>query len=397
MKGMEDPSNMNLLSNEMLRRLIAEQSRPSVSIYMPTIRAGDESPQNAIRFKNLVNEAEERLVEAGYRRPEVKALLGPAYELLANEHFWQKQSEGFAFFVSSSTTRYYRLPLSFSEGIFTGDTFYVKPLLPLITNNGRFFILALSQQAVRLFEGTRDTIDEIDMEDAPGSLAEALKWDDPEPQLQHHEKTGPSTFGAKQGGFHGHGVGHDDQKTDILRFFQKVDKALREILAGEEAPLILAGVEYLHPIYREASGYAHILEQGIPGNPDESAARELHQQALEIVEPLFRQEQERSAGRYHQHAGSEHASEDIAGIVQAAVYGQISDLFVATDSIQWGQFDPETGQVTLHESATPESTDLVDLAACHTYLNGGRVFAVPAEEVPASGPVAAVLRWPEAQ
>jgi hypothetical protein len=388
---------MNLLSNEMLRRLIAEQERPCVSIYMPTVRMGDETRQNPIRFKNLLNQAEEMLVEAGYRRPEARALLGPGHELLADEHFWQRQSEGFVLFISSSVTRYFRLPLAFEEGIFYGDTFHVKPLLPLIINNGHFFILAISQQAVRLFEGTRDGVDEINLEDVPSSLAEALRWDDPEPNLQHHAKQGPSTFGEMQGGFHGHGVGQDNKKDDILRYFHKVNEGITELLAGEESPLILAGVEYLHPIYRQANSYAHLVDEGITGNPDKISPQDLHQMAWDLLEPHFRGEQDQSTQLYQQHAGSQHATEDLAGIVQAAVYGQVSDLFVATDSMQWGQFDAETGQVHIHETQTPESTDLVDLAACHTFLNGGKVFAVPPEEVPAGGPVAAVLRWPEQQ
>lgn len=386
---------MNLLSTVGLRKLISEQERPCISIYMPTIRAGDETRQNPIRFKNLLNAAEERLIALGYRRPEAKALLEPAQELLVNELFWQHQSDGFAMFLSGDTTRHYRLPLEFEELLVVGDSFHIKPLLPLFTANGRFFILALSQQGVRLLEGTRFSFDELDLEEVPESLAEALRWDDPEAQLQQHASEGASTGGERTVMFHGHGVGADDQKTNILRFFHVVNDALQNFLGEEDIPLVLAGVDYLLPIYREANSYNNLQEEWITGNPEELKAEELHQAAWNIVEPYFKREQAEAAGIYQQVQGSDRASDDIRKIVPAAHYGQVQQLFVLLDVHQWGLFDPDTGEVQMHEAFSTDGADLIDLAASHTFLNGGKVYAFNADEAPLESAAAAVLRWPD--
>jgi hypothetical protein len=386
---------MDFFTMDALRSLTAPQERPCVSIYMHGVKAGDEVRQNPIRFKNLLKQAEETMVEGGYRGADVGSFLEPAYDLLVNEMFWQNLNEGFVVFISTNQTRYYRLPVAFDDMVMMGDSFYIKPLMPLLSNNGRFFLLALSQQSIRLLEGTRDSIDQIETGDLPQNLPEALRWDDPEPQLQHHASEGPSTFGGKGATFHGHGVGQDDRKNDILRYFQKVDRALKGILAGESAPLVLAAVDYLHSIYHEANTYPNLLEKGLTGNPDLVKKEELHQEAWQIVEPLFGKEQEQAAALFQQYQGSEHATEDLASIVSAAVYGQVSHLFVETGTQMWGMFDRETGQVEFHEEQTPESSDLLDVAVSHTFLNGGEVYAVSPEELPASGPAAAVLRWPE--
>ena len=78
-------------------------------------------------------------------------------------------------------------------------------------------------------------------------MAEALRFNDPERRLQFH--TGavtPGGRGDRPAAFHGHGVGQGvEAKTDILRDFHKVDEALQEVLRDEEAPLVLAGVDYL--------------------------------------------------------------------------------------------------------------------------------------------------------
>jgi hypothetical protein len=38
------------------------------------------------------------------------------------------------------------------------DRFHIKPLLPLLSGDGRFYVLALSQSEVRLLQGTRYSV-----------------------------------------------------------------------------------------------------------------------------------------------------------------------------------------------------------------------------------------------
>ena len=57
-----------------------------------------------------------------------------------------------------------------------GDRFHLKPLLPLLTGDGRFYVLAVSQNAVRLLQGTRHSIHEIRPELMPKSFADATHF-----------------------------------------------------------------------------------------------------------------------------------------------------------------------------------------------------------------------------
>ena len=98
--------------------------------------------------------------------------------------------------------------------------------------------------------------------------------------------------------FHGQGAGNDDEKDNILRYFRKVNGALQELLKNQRSPLVLAGVEYLFPIYKEANNYPQLLDEGITGNPDELKAEELHEQAWKIVQPYFEQAQQEVVNRY---------------------------------------------------------------------------------------------------
>jgi hypothetical protein len=68
-------------------------------------------------------------------------------------------------------------------------------------------------------------------------------------------------------------------------------------------------------------------------------------------------------------------------------------LFVAVGIQRWGTFDPESGQISLHQEVQPGDEDLLDFAAIHTILNGGVVFAVAPEQMPDKANVAAVFRY----
>jgi hypothetical protein len=318
--------------------------------------------------------------------------LKPAKALIKDNRFWQYQADTLAAFISSDGFHHYRFPLKFDELLVVTDRFHIKPLLYLFTNDGRFYILALSQNEVRLFQCSRYSIREVELEDAPRSLSEALQYDDPRKQLQYHTQT-PGGTGKRAAMFHGHGVGKDDMKENILRFFHQVDQGLQKILREERAPLVLAGVDYLLPIYQEANSYSHLMEKGIAGNPEGLNPEELQQEAWRLVEPYFLKAQEDAAAQYEQFAGGDRASSEIEKIIPAALDGRVDLLFVAVGVQRWGTFDPVTFSIHLHEELGPGDEDLLDFAALHTLLNGGTVYAVKPEEVPDEAPVAAVFRY----
>jgi hypothetical protein len=336
--------------------------------------------------------AQERLTEMEVSSQDVHELLAPMEKFLRDGLFWKHQSDGLAIFLSAGFFRYYRLPYSFDESVVVTDRFHIKPLLSLLTGDGRFYILALSQNKVRLLQCTRHSVSEVDLGDVPASLAEALRYDDSERQLQFHT-TGPTGKGKGAAIFHGHGVGIDDAKVNILRYFRQIDQGLSGLLKGEQIPLVLVGVDYLHPIYREANTYPYLVSDGVVGNPDKLRTDELHERAWAVIEPQFKKQMQDAAARYKQLLASAQASSDLRKVIPAAYHGRTDVLFVAVGIQSWGKFDPETNRIEIHKEAEPGDEDLLDFAAIHTFLNGGTVYAVMPEQVPDDSSVAAVLRY----
>jgi hypothetical protein len=388
---------MDILTRAELEQLMRKEQQWCVSIYMPAHRTGREVQQDPLRLKNLLGEAEKRLSDQGVGTRDVQQMLEPAGKLLQDSYFWQHQSDGLAIFITSNRARSYRLPLKFEEFVAVMDHFHVKPLLPLFTGDGQFYILALSQNEVRLMNGTRYSVSEVDIGQVGGSLAEAIPSVNRQMSQQLHSSgsTGGMS-GSSSATFHGQGGPSDESaKKELLRYFRLVSDGLKEFLQGDRAPLVLAGVEYLLPIYKEANTYPNLIDTVIKGNPDLLNADELHKSAWEIIRPLFQEAQEEAFAHYKQLAGqaSERVADTLEKIVPAAYHGQVETLFVAAGEQQWGILNPVTNEIELHDQMEPADEPLLDLATVHTYLKGGTVYAVEPEMLPGGTLAAAVLRY----
>ena len=194
-----------------------------------------------------------------------------------------------------------------------------------------------------------------------------------------------------------HGQGSPDQdkpQENILQFFYLVEKGLHKYLNGQHAPLLIAGVEYLFPLYKEANNYPHLVEDILPiDNLGVVKPDDLHQKAWPIVEPLYTEEKQAAIEQYRELAGSGKTSTDLKEAVAGAYYGRVDQLFVAVGVQEWGQFDPQENDLQVHEEAQPGDEDLLNIAAVQTILNGGKVYAVPPDAVPDEARVAAVFRY----
>jgi hypothetical protein len=385
---------MDVLTREALQSLWEAAEGPCLSLYQPTHRAGSEVQQDPIRFKNLLRAAERQLHDRGFRPERAQEFLAPATRLLEAPGFWRARSDGLATFLAPKFFKVFRLPLPFDELAFVGERFHLKPLLALFSGDGRFFVLALSAKETRLLQGSRYSVAAVPVDGMPKGLAEALGPHTLEKQLQFHTRT-PAHGGRRDAQFHGQGAPADDAKNDLPRYFRRVDEALGRVLAAERAPLVLAAVDYLHPLYRDVNTYRYLHEKGVEGNPDELSAEELHRGAWELVAPTFHKPQEEAAARFLalRGRGSAEAVDDIRAVVAAAHRGRVETLFAAAGVQRWGTYDPASAAAVVHDAPEIGDGDLLDLAAVRTLAGGGTVYVVGREDVPGGGDAAAILRY----
>jgi hypothetical protein len=380
-----------LSTHEELRSVLADSRAPAVSIFVPTHRAGPDIRQDPIRLKNLVRKAEEQLIKEGTRPAEARTLLNPVADLVEDAAFWRQQDDGLALFRSPDVFRAYRLPFPVNEFVAVSDRFYIKPLLPLLMNDARFYVLALSQKAVRLLKCTRDRAEPVHLPDVPQGIDEALPDEGPEPQLQFHSLP---IGGQQQSRIHGHGIGTDDvDAINVRRYLQRIEDAVHQRLKEGRAPLILACVEYMAPIYKEVSQYRLILDPIVPGNPDGMPNEELQHKAWPIAEAHFQQARAKAVAEFHEGIAKGRASHTLDDVLTAAFQGRIATLFVPLGVRRWGRFDFNRLSLEQHEEEQPGDEELLDLAAAQTLRRDGKVYGMTPGEIPGGHLLAAVYRY----
>lgn len=374
--------------------ILEHRDETCVSLFMPTYRAHGDARQDPIRLRNLLRDAERLLVERGVEPERAAAILRPVHDLNADESFWKKQRRGLAVFCASDFFRAYHLPIEVRERVEVAGHFYLRPLMPLHQTRGRFYVLALSLNRVRLFEGRRDEIFELDLEGfVPGSFDDALGYDQYDSTVQVHS-TSTSGPGRQPGMVHGHG--DDDQeklKKDVLRYFQLVAEGLTRVVRDKSAPLVLAAVEEHFPLFRSANRHPRLVDGGIPGNPDALAAHELYDKAWELVEPWLLKARDEALERFTELRASAKVSSGLEDVVRAAEQGRVDVLLLAEEPEVWGAWNPDHAGVEVHRERQSGDDDLLELAAASTLTFGGTVFTVTPDRLPDGGPAAAVYRY----
>ncbi|MBA2115891.1 baeRF7 domain-containing protein [Bremerella alba] len=366
---------------QLIQTLLEDPSEICVSIYMPVFRWGREVQQNEIRYKNLMKDAasllnSDEVCTSDHRDAILQKL--DDFRLDETHDAWRHPSAGMAIFVTPESLEVHQLGCTITEQVHVGERFYLRPLLPALHGDGRFVLIAVSQNHVRLFDGNADGLEERVPAELPENLKDALNIDDYITSIQH--------FSYSQGGgvdtmYHGQGAGEDDHKANILQFFHRMEDPLNNFLEGRNDPLVFAGVEYLYPIFKEAVSYPHLLPDSVHGNFDDASAEQLHEKAWQVVQPHFQQECDQAISNYHDAHGQNRATNDLETILRASEMGAIEALLIREDTAIWGHVDRE-GHVQSDGGPNEMSHDLLDDAAVETLKNGGDVFVVREADFP---------------
>ena len=339
--------------------------------------------------------AEEKLTARGLRTAEARAMLKPSETLLTDNLFWRQQSDGLALFINPGMYLYYRVPLKLKEEVGITDRFHVKPLIPLISGCDLYYVLAVSQNENRLLQCTISGSVNVKLDGIPRSMAEAVNYDITGNRMQHYipAPSGGKNFGTSTAIQAGEGSRPNYHKRNIMQYLSQIGKGVGKLLKREKAPMVLAAVDYLHPMYRESNIYQNLIPEGIPGNPEGMSDDELREQALSLVRPYFEKEIKAAAAEFQKSAGTGFTATETVEIITAAHQGRIRFLFIADGAQMWGNYNPDDNSATIRSSAEPEDIDLIDLAAYQTLSHSGTIYVLKPEDMPGGTPLSAITRF----
>lgn len=363
-----------------LERLIAHRGPACVSIYLPTTPLSRDAEADRTALDNLIGEAETQLkavVADREARLRVADIVEGLAEIVDDGAFWRVQANSLAIFATAEHVLTFRLANRLNATVEVADRFHVKPLLRAVTLRHETFVLAISQDAVRLVEVTADLPPAaVKVPDLPRDLADAV---------------GRGSLDSRSP--RGRLQGSEGKKVRLGQYARAVDQAVRAFLAGRDEPLILAATSPLDDIVRAHLSYPHLAAHTILGNPDETSDHALAQAARGILDGLHAGEVEAFAELFEARTRAGRTTTDVAKAARAATYGAVAAIAVDIDAHVPGQLDDADGSVTFAASASAETHGIVDQIAGRVLMTGGRVLALRRDEIPGGGELAAILRY----
>lgn len=342
---------------------LASLSGPWVTITMPTHRSGPQVLQGPLRLRNLAAQALDLLTKHADDPQLAEQLAGQFDALRSNNDFWQRQGEGLVVLGATHGMRTFRTSEELPEAVRVDEMPGLRELALRLDADEPWYVVAVSQNKLRLLQATGQSVTELPLEDIPASSEDALGDIDRQKYLQWSAQGG----GTAQ--FHGHGA---DAKADRVW----LEKYLRRVVAGLDAhsarpgsaKVVLAGVAPVVAALRSMWKAPGILDDSVDGNPDRLSPAELHAAA----QPLIAAEREQSEAAVVERLGAaaarglDHPEE----ILRAAAEGRVAELFI--------------GQSLNGQDPAP-----VDAAIRDTLTHGGDVVPVRNLDVP----MAALTRY----
>jgi|694.fasta_scaffold00711_9 hypothetical protein len=382
---------MDHLQLTTVKKLASVHEPNCITICFSTHLSSNDQHQDILRLKNLTDQVERELMEGEVDEREIRRLKETLQGIGADHQFWQSRGRGLAIFLKPQEVRCYRVPIELEEMAVVSDRFQIKPLLPLFNESMKVYVLVLSQHQVRLLEKTEFYIEEVNLE-LPQRLEETLNLQcaDGAPQ-SHFANVGGHGKGTSV--FHGHGGKKDTHKEELKLFFRIIDEVVERFTNSQPAPLVLAGVDYLLPLYREVSHCKDIIDQELIGNWDDMSLRELQERLQPLLVSKFSEQRKRVAERYNDLRSSGRSTDELKHALRGAFQGRIDVLFVDTNRHLWGRCDKEGENIEVHPTRQAMDNDLLDLLAGQAMVNGGKVYAVMDSDMPSHGSLAAIFRY----
>lgn len=349
-----------------------------VSIYLKTTPVTQLTHASRIELGNMVREAQKQLEQTAFDKRRLAALLAELNDLIDDDEFWRFQANSLAIFASPNNIRTYRLASNLNSMVQVSDRFHLKPLFRATSFAHSAFILALSENAVRLVEMHAE-LPPVTVK-VPGMPKDAAS------------SVGKSTLNDRT--FSGRIHGSEGQNVRFEQYVRQVDAALRPILAGRETPLILAATGRLASVFPQINSYPYLLSEIIADSPDRLTDAELVQRARPVLDNFYAQEIEEIRTLFDRRAGEHRATTDISDAARAATFGAVQTLLIDIDSTVPGFVDDDTGAVTFVEKDDAKAYGIVDEIATRAFASGARILGVRREDIPGGRELAAILRYP---
>jgi hypothetical protein len=347
--------------------LLNKNSYPSVSILLPTHTTAPDNLQDPILLKNLISEAETRL-NAEFNKKDSEVLIHQIKEIAKSiNHTYN--SEALAIYVNKEYSTFYKLPFKTEPRVIIDSTFATRDLIKTLNRGISYYVLSLSNNEAKLYEGFRD------------SLTESI------------EEGFPFTNEIKNNNNPSDSFSIDNQTRE---FFNKVDKAFSIIYKNHNLPLVLLSAERNIAFYKEIADHNHNIIAEIHGNFINESAHDLGKKIWQEVSDALNVQRLKWVDALAQAVNANKFAQDINEIYKAAKEGRAEVLLVEEGFSIPGKIDDNNNLVVLdsnHQKDANVIDDIIDEIAEIVTIHKGKVVFLPPNSLEKYNKVALITRY----
>ncbi|MFE7468822.1 chemotaxis protein [Streptomyces sp. NPDC057499] len=365
------------LTAGLLRELRAAKPYPAVSLTMPTHRRTPDNTQDAVRLRNLVNEAVDRLEADPAVGRETRTAIKEQLDRAAAEVDPRRALDALVVLATPDEHQIWQLPRTAPERVVLSDSYLTRNLVAAKAQAQPFWVLGVSADRAGLWGGTGDALREA----RTGGFPMTAPPLEPDPQREERIGDTPSIFGS--------------QETRV--FLRSADETLRAVLAADPRPLYLAGsaqaLAVLDEVGESPRSAVGRLTKGVPAGTTPSAL-------LEELRPVLEERRKRFAaavdGRLDEARGRRAFAGGLDEVWAAVREGRaglvaVEEGFQRTVRVTDEHLEPVDAGVDPADTTVRE--DIVDELVERALDSGAEVVFLADGSLADHGRIAAALRY----
>jgi len=323
----------SLKMNLRLRELKDVFSESCVSIILNTHRTKPDNRKDPLLLKNLIKEASERLFSDRNKR-DAQLIVQRLLDLESRiDHSYNLES--LILYVNEDIAEYVRLPIPVADRVVVDNTFATRDLVRALHIETNYYVLALSQQKVRLIEAFNDRV--VSETDKPFPIENTQFY---------------STSKVKQSNA-------SLQTNLVAEFFNRVDKEVNKVRKENPLPVLICTEQGNYHEYLKIADVKHsIYDTFLNKNRLDEKADAIVREAWHIVKEYTIAQNNARKAELKKAVGSGKFMSDVNDIWRAIFEGRIQTLF-----IEQGLFQPailKANTITFVSDDERSKTDVVD-------------------------------------
>jgi len=356
--------------NITLKKLKDIISGNCITIILNTHRTSPDNKKDSLTLKNLIKDAEARLVADESKR-DSKRLVQRLLDLEAKiDH--SHNLESLILFVNDDIAEYTRLPVAVEDRVVIDDTFATRDLIRAMHFDTNYYVLMLSQQKTRLIEAFNNKV-----------IAEV---GNPFPieNTNLYSTSRAETSNASR------------QSNLIAEFFNRIDKEVNKVRKDNPLPVLICSDETnYHDYLKVADQKQSIFNTYMPQISVDEKAHHIIDEAWKIVQKFTIDQINSRKEELQKAIGSGRFLSDVNAIWKAIGEGKVHTLFVEEHHFQPGYMEPNKITLVSNEERNKKGVvdDIYDEMIEANLRYGGDTVFLPKGELSKFSGFGAITRY----